>query len=187
MTFITALLKSHEYFNPTSLSHTLVPVITNKDENHCGQRCPLGMAVHCLLPRRQHRVAARHLIKVTDCSALKFQRRTGQTATACCRARPSRLDCEYVGDYSKYQYNLINVCVRKILLSKLLQTKIPKSTPCIRRDDTTTASTLRLASQNSLQPSGRPRAFTIGRKEGRIKNQAAAPHTSIKPSNWQTT
>ena len=170
-----------------SLSHTLVLVIANKEDSHCGRLCPLGIAVGCVLPRRQHLVAARHLVKVTDRFALIFQCCLGETATACCRARPSRLDCEYVGDYSKYQYNLINVCVRKILLSKLLQTKIPKSTPCIRRDDTTTASTLRLASQNSLQPSGRPRAFTIGRKEGRIKNQAAAPHTSIKPSNWQTT
>ena len=47
-----------------SSSHNLVPVIANTENSHCGRRCPLGMAVRCLLPRKQHCAAARHLIKV---------------------------------------------------------------------------------------------------------------------------
>ena len=42
-----------------SLSHNLVPVIANRKKSHCGWHCPLGMAVRCLLPKKQHRAAAR--------------------------------------------------------------------------------------------------------------------------------
>ena len=42
-----------------SLSHNLVPVIANTENGHYGRNCPLGIAVRCLIQRKQHGAAAR--------------------------------------------------------------------------------------------------------------------------------